>query len=378
MEIAQLTLRHTPTSNELAPLAGISPHWILVFGSVEQLTRPGLLETLRAAFPGAILSGCSTAGEISAEGVFDQHLMLTAIHFTHPAMRQATTDLASMDDCKAAGARLAKQLAGEGLHNIVVFAQGTAINGSALIDGFYSVLPDSVKLSGGLAGDGGQFKQTFTLSDHGVSSSQIVAVGFYHSAIRLHHGSFGGWQPFGPVRKVTRASGNILYELDDEPALSVYKTYLGQYAKDLPASGLLFPFEMLGQDHHVTGLIRSILAIDEAQGSLTLAGDVIEHGYMRLMHSSTDALVDGAEKAAEQAAAGLETPTLALLISCVGRKLVMGARVDEEVEAVAQQLGRNAALTGFYSYGEISPLFDSCDCKLHNQTMTVTHISEQG
>ena len=233
-------------------------------------------------------------------------------------------------------------------------------------------------LSGGLAGDGGAFSRTWTLSRHGLSERQIVAIGFSGEHIRLHQGSFHGWKPFGPVRKVTGCAGNLLYELDGHPALDVYKRYLGDYAKDLPASGLLFPFEMLGEDRSSLGLIRTILGVDEASGSLVLAGSIVERGYLRLMHASTDSLVDGAVVAAETAfRPGTDSgESLVLLVSCVGRKLVMGARVDEEVEAVAAVFGPQACIAGFYSNGEISPMRDLLTCHLHNQTMTVTHISE--
>jgi hypothetical protein len=177
---------------------------------------------------------------------------------------------------------------------------------------------------------------------------------------------------------VTRCENNVLYELDGESALQVYKKYLGEHAKGLPASGLLFPFAMLGSDHSEVGLIRTILGVDEAAGSLTLAGEIDPNGYLKLMHANTDALVDGAEAAAQAAVKMQNHPGsgLALLVSCVGRKLVMGGRVDEEVEAVADVFGTGATLAGFYSYGEISPFTKAVECKLHNQTMTITYMSE--
>jgi hypothetical protein len=201
----------------------------------------------------------------------------------------------------------------------------------------------------------------------------------YGESLSLGHGSFGGWSPFGPARKVTRCENNVLFELDGEPALGVYKRYLGEHAKDLPASGLLFPFAMLGSDHSEVGLIRTILAVNEVDGSLTLAGDIDPDGYLRLMHASTDALVEGAEAAAQAAKTMFEGDGhgLALLVSCVGRKLVMGGRVDEEVEAVGDVFGQGAVLAGFYSNGEISPFTGEVACKLHNQTMTITYLSEK-
>jgi hypothetical protein len=381
MKIRQTNLRTAPNASNLAELASINPQLVFVFGSVAPFTASGFHDGLKAAFPNAALVGCTTAGEIADDGVTDGEVVVSAVHFDHPDFKVATTTLGDMDDSAAAGSRLAKQLieqAGPGLHNVVVLGQGVNINGSALIEGFESVLPKTVSLSGGLAGDGAAFKETFTISDVAVNNRQVVAVGFFGKHTQVRHGTFHGWQPFGPARKVTRSAGNVLFELDGEPALEVYKRYLGEYAKDLPGSGLLFPFEMLGEDLNAVGLIRTILAVDEAAGSLVLAGDIVQNGHLKLMHASTDSLVDGAQTAAERTFEGVDgnTESLSLLVSCVGRKLVMGSRVDEEVEAVAEVFGKHAHVTGFYSNGEISPLLKGLECRLHNQTMTITHLSE--
>jgi hypothetical protein len=365
-----------------APLAEVEPQLVLVFACVEAMRRPGFADAISRALPQARRVGCSTAGEISAEGVGDHGAVITALRFDGAAddFRTAAAELGSMADSMAAGQRLAAQLAGPGLHSVLVLAQGVQINGSALIKGMTETLGPGVTLSGGLAGDGGAFERSFVLFDDRVCSRLVAGIGFYGETLRLAHGSFGGWQPFGPARKVTRAQGNVLYELDGEPALDIYRRYLGEYAKDLPSSGLLFPFSMLGADHHEVGLIRTILGIDEHSSSLVLAGDVIENGCLRLMHASTNALIAGAEAAARAALAmqGSRQPGLALLVSCVGRKLVMGGRVDEEVEAVASVFGTDATIAGFYSNGEISPYVASQECRLHNQTMTITCLYEQG
>lgn len=379
MQVRQVVLNQVEfEAAALQELAALQPQWVVVFASISHFEHPAFAETLRAAFPQAQLTGCSTAGEISGDGVGDRQAVVTAVKFDHAGVQVATTELADMPDSHAAGARLAGQLAAPGLHNIVVFGQGVNINGSALIEGIAEVAGPQVVISGGLAGDAGKFSRSYTLSNAGVSASALVAIGFSDPALKLSHGSFGGWQPFGPARKVTRCAGNVLYELDGEKALDIYKHYLGDYAKDLPASGLLFPFAMLGEDHQALGLIRTILGINEADGSLILAGDIVESGYMKLMHASTDALVDGAQAAAEAAGKAFDQQgdTLALLVSCIGRKLVMGARVDEEVEAVGDVFGSRCTLAGFYSNGEISPFLTTTECKLHNQTMTITTLAE--
>lgn len=365
-------------SGKLGELQSITPDLLLVFGSVDHFAGSALPASLQDAFPKAALLGCSTAGEISQEGVDDGTCTVTALRFDHTALTRGSTPLRGMDDSFGAGERIGRQVAAVDLKAVLVFGPGVKINGSALVNGITSIIGNVIPITGGLAGDGGAFKRTFTLGAEGVTDDRVVAIGFCGDYLRFGHGSFGGWEPFGPARKITRCDGNVLYELDGEPALEIYQRYLGDYAKGLPASGLLFPFAMLGEDHNAIGLIRTILGVDEITGSLTLAGEINLNGYLKLMHATTDKLVNGAESAAEAAAAMLQAPGegLAILVSCVGRKLVMGNRVDEEIEAVGEVFGSRAVLTGFYSYGEISPFTPGSSCKLHNQTMTITYLGE--
>lgn len=377
MQVKQVILNDKNKAlQDLQALATLQPDLLLVFGAIALL--PPVAATLAELFPNAVRMGCSTAGEISSQGVSDDSCVVTAVRFERTRLQTASTTLFDMADSHDAGQRLAQQLPKAGLRAVLLLGQGVAINGSALITGMTSVLGHTIPLTGGLAGDAAAFRETWVLDNTGVHNNHLVCVGLYGEALSFSHGSFGGWQPFGPARKVTRCANNVLFELDGEPALAVYKRYLGEHAKDLPASGLLFPFAMLGSDHTDVGVIRTILAVNEADGSLTLAGDIDPTGYLRLMHASTDALVDGAEAAAKAAHISLSGPgqSLALLVSCVGRKLVMGGRVDEEVEAVGAVFGQRSVLAGFYSNGEISPLTAHTDCKLHNQTMTVTLIAE--
>ena len=370
------------TAADLSALAASEPQCVLVFGAPEALVQSA--QALAEAFGGAQRLGCSTAGEISSQGVSDGALVVTALRFDRVQVRQASTELGGMADSRAAGQRLAQQLPADGLRAVLVLGQGVQINGSAVLAGLVETLAPGVQVGGGLAGDGVAFGQTWVLDNLGVSDKRIACVGLYGEALLVSRGSFGGWSPFGPARKVTRCDNNLLLELDGEPALDVYKRYLGQHAKVLPSSGLLFPFAMLGEDHNEVGLIRTILGVDEQRSSLTLAGEIDPNGYLRLMHASADALVDGAATAAKsakaaQAAAQAPAPDaagLALLVSCVGRKLVMGGRVNEELEAVAQVLGPRVTLAGLYAYAEMGPHGADASCELHNQTMTITYLSE--
>lgn len=377
MDVRQIQISALQAQH-LDGLRALQPDLVLIFAALGHLQSPDAFDVLRQAFPAALLAGCSTAGEITAQGMSDNTAVVTAVKFDRTRVKAATGRVTAMDQSDAIGAKLGAELAAPDLRAVLVFGKGVGINGSALISGLIDKVGVSVPVSGGLAGDGGAFTGTLTVTPDGMDADGVVAIGLYGDDVRVSHGSFGGWQPFGPPRKVTKSEGNILYRLDDQPALDLYKEYLGEYAKDLPASGLLFPFEMLDADHRSIGLIRTILGVDEQAGSLILAGDIDGEGYLRLMHANNEGLIDGAETAARLARDGLGGANggLGILVSCVGRKLVMGDAVDEEVEVVSHVLGRQLPLTGFYSYGEIAPFSSTTECKLHNQTMTVTFIAE--
>ena len=204
----------------------------------------------------------------------------------------------------------------------------------------------------------------------------MTAVGFYGSRLRVGHGARGGWTIFGPERLVTRSEGSTLFELDGEPALTLYKDYLGDLAAGLPAAALRFPLALRESPESDKHLVRTILAVDEEEQSLTFAGDLPQGWMAQLMRANFDELVAGAEDAADVAGVEATQNGLVIAVSCVGRRLVLGEAAEEEVEATLERLPTGSTQVGFYSYGELSP-FASGACDLHNQTMTLLVIGEE-
>jgi hypothetical protein len=332
---------------------------------------------LAERFPQAQILGCSTAGEIQNTQVTDDSVVATALQFQGTTIKTVEIGIADARESFEAGRRLAGMLPGEGLVHAFLISDGQHVNGSELARGVQETLPGGVAVTGGLAGDGSRFEQTLVFAGRNPRQDRIALMGLYGGGLRVGFGSLGGWDSFGPQRVVTRASGNVLYELDGQPALALYKKYLGEHASGLPATGLLFPLSVQSkdQDHEVT---RTILAVNEADQSLTFAGDIPVGAHARLMKANFDRLVDGAQGAARSSsvALGSHPAELAILISCVGRKLVLRQRTEQELEAVREVLGGDVAMTGFYSYGEICPVARDANCELHNQTMTITTLTE--
>jgi len=350
---------------------------VLVFGARTLLAEDHMRHAIRAFYPKARIVGCSTSGEIVGAEVADDSVVTLAMQFSRALVRVEHRALSNAEDSMSIGRQLAIALAEPELAHVLVFSDGIHVNGTALVNGLRSGLPAEVMVTGGLAGDGSNFEQTLILLDDECLDREVVAVGLYGESLKIGHGSLGGWDPFGPERVITRSRGNILYELDGAPALALYKSYLGLHANELPNSGLLFPLS-IRESESARPLVRTILGIDEEAGSLTFAGDMPEGFRAQLMKANVDRLVDGAHGAALAAAdESHSSPALALLISCVGRKLVLKQRVEEELEAVRDVLGDDVAMIGFYSYGEIAPASDSRCSELHNQTMTITTIDER-
>ncbi|MEK6975754.1 MAG: FIST N-terminal domain-containing protein [Candidatus Thermoplasmatota archaeon] len=347
---------------------------VLVFGAKAALANPACMTDLHHSYPSAHIIGGSTAGEIAGTHVLDGTIVSTAVHFDRAHLQVASIDLAPDEDSAVAGERLARELPQDGLVHVFIVSDGQKVNGSELVRGMAASLPGGVAVTGGLAGDGADFRSTLTVSDEGPREGRLTALGLYGKGLQVGYGSLGGWDAFGPHRVVTRSNGNVLYELDGQPALALYKRYLGDQAAGLPATGLLFPLAVqLPSGVEVT---RTILGVNEDDQSLTFAGDVPQGCMARLMKANFDRLVDGAHGAAQGAQLGDGKAELAILISCIGRKLVLKSRIEEELEAVQDVLGKQAALAGFYSYGEICPSAPNADCELHNQTMTITTLRE--
>lgn len=347
----------------------------LVFGDIHQ--HPQALSQLHALLTHSHIIGSSTAGEIAQEKVHEHGLIVTLIKFERTRLAVHSKCVETRDDSYTIGQSLAKDLLQNDLALVFLLSDGLVINGSELTNGVLGVIGDAIPVSGGLAGDNGNFDITYTLANTKVETQKIVAVGLYGDALEVNCGSRGGWLAFGPNRKITRSEGNVLYELDNQSALEIYKNYLGDLADDLPVSGLRYPLE-LSQEGKKTKVVRTLLAIDEQQGSITFAGDVPCGASVKLMRANVESLINGAELAAQACTkTAKKSPSVAILISCVGRKLVLKQLVEEEVEAVSEHLGNKTILCGFYSYGEIAP-YDSNSCsELHNQTMSITALSEK-
>jgi hypothetical protein len=348
---------------------------VMVFGSIKLVSEALYFNTLKEKYPIANIVTISDCGQIIKDEVFDDSIISTALQFEQSTSKVLSFNIRHFEDSKALGKQIAQDFDKENLRLILVLADGILVNGSDLVEGLRTNLPSKIIVTGGLAGDGAAFIETKVGLNEIPKSGEVAAIAFYGDKLKIGFGSFGGFDAFGPERKVTKSIKNVVYEIDEGNALDLYKNYFGKYASELPSSALPFPLGIITENEP---LVRTILGIDETQKSITFAGNINEGDTVRMMKANFSKLFDAATTSATQSLTPFnnQNPEFALLISCVGRKMVLNERVDEEIETTRHILGSKTIISGFYSYGEISPLSNKVSCELFNQTMTITTLGE--
>ncbi len=350
---------------------------VLVFANRFLLEDEKVIQDIRDKFPYEHIVFGSTSGEIICCNVNDNSISVTAIEFEKSTFEVKRGNVLDYDKkSKPLGEALYNEMPKENLKHLFVLSEGSFVNGSSLIVGLEENINNLVSITGGMCGDDTRFEKTVASYKENPKPGEVILIGFYGDTLDISFASFGGWIPFGPERKITSSKGNILFEIDDQPALDLYKKYLGEKANELPQASLLYPLNVTPEGK-TEPVVRTILGINNENNSMVLAGDVPVNSRVQLMMASIDGIAEGAQHAAEIAMENRKLkPQIALIVSCIGRKLVMNQRVEEEIEQVREIIGENVPIAGFYSYGEMAPFNGNSSCELHNQTMTLTLISE--
>ncbi|WP_111309980.1 FIST signal transduction protein [Confluentibacter sediminis] len=377
MKTVQLTKKKGGNWHYIGDNITLEKPLVLVFGNRYLLEDTSIFEEVKDLFPDGHLVFGSSCADITSKSVYEDSITITAIEFEKSSFLIKTRNVLNAD-CNSfkTGNDLIKQFPSEGLKYVFVVSEGSFINGSQLTKGMNNATTDNLLITGALCGDSERFEKTLASYNENPKQGEIVAIGFYGDSLEITFSIYGGWTPFGPERIVTKSEGNVLHELDNLPALDIYKKYLGDKSKELPGAALLYPLNVKNINEEQS-IVRSILNIDEAHNTMILAGDIPENSKVQLMMTNVDNIANASERAAKQALELRENkPQLAMLVSCIGRKLVLDQRVEEEIEEVIEVIGKDTTVSGFYSYGEIAPFHGEISCQLHNQTMTVTLISE--
>mgnify|MGYP003334885106 FL=1 len=348
---------------------------LLVFAQKSLLADPAIFKKLRENFTAAQIVSASTAGEIIGEESIEDAVLAIAIKMEKTPFKIVNDNIAAHKNSYDLGLSLAKSLKKDELSYVMILSDGHIVNGSDLLDGIKSHLGEQLPMSGGMAGDGNLFSSTLVGFEGGIKNGNVVLIGFYGEALEVCIDVQRGFNYFGPERIVTKSDKNILYDIDAAKALDLYKKYLGEYVDELPGSALLFPVAILNDNDEP--LVRTILSINEEDGSMVFAGNMPEGVTIRFMRSNLDQLINRAEEASKRVTDCVDDPDLLLVMNCVGRKIILGERRSEEIKALSKSLKGDTIIAGFYTYGEFSSWEKpEKTCDLHNQTVVVTAIKE--
>lgn len=346
---------------------------VFVFGDYESIKNKEHSSLLKKKYPNASIVGSSTAGNILDDELSEYEAVGIAISFDSSRVSVKSGVVSNLSIEKDAK-NLMNKLDKDGLKHVFVLAQGLKIDGSKLVSGLNT--STEVTVTGAMAADSFKFEDTCVFYDDASYDGMAIIIGFYGESLHVEVGCKAGWQEFGYTRIVTKSDSNIVYEIDNKPVLELYEKYLGEYIKDLPASGLLFPLSIKTDPSEKNEVIRVMMSINEDK-SVSFAGDVPQGSEVRLMKTNIDNLVEGAQLVADSIKKHNDKRSLTLAISCSGRYGVLKQLVNEEIEVLQKTLTDKSQIIGFYSYGEIAPFSnDLYNCKLHNETMTLTTIFE--
>ena len=333
-------------------------------------------ELIKSRFLNSTVIGCSSAGSILLDCIYENETVVSVLKLEKSTFNKKTYSCSEVDNSVEIGEQIGRDLMGPNIKGIILLTEGLIVNGSKLTTGINNIIKEKIYIGGGMAGDGMAFESTSVLDGDESSCKKIIAVALYGEDLEFISDHDGGWQNFGPTRTVTKSQNNILFEIDGKPALTLYKEFLGEaLSGKLPASALYYPLSITGEDGETA--VRSILSVNETELSLTFAGDLPEGSSVRLMHSTLARLKEAAKNSSQKVYEKLDKSlnTFILVLSCVGRKVVLGEYTEDELKEVKDKFP-NSSITGFYSYVEFS-IGKEVPCQLHNQTLTLIGIQEK-
>lgn len=340
------------------PLAGI------LFAAIH-FEHQLILDEINTVFPGIELIGGTTDGEVSSVFGFQQDsltLMLFCsddIELYAAAGRnisQAPVDIAAQT-VAAAKAKLSTEL-----KLCITMPESLTTSASSILAGLKSAL-GSVPIVGGTTGDQMETQRTYQFYKTEVLTDSVTLL-LLGGNLAFSYGVCSGWNPIGKQSIITKVEKNIIYEIDEKPALELYKYYFEEFAADLAYPLAVFP---PGEEAF---FLRAVLTYDADLGSIVVAADVPVGSIVQVTEASQDDIVSASQKSFNQAWTNYpgQSPSAALFFSCAWRRFVLGTKTNQEYAAIAASYPYPIPSCGFYTYGEISPLSEHGETYFHNTT----------
>lgn len=322
-----------------------------------------------------IIVGSTTVGEIYANDTLGVHIeeksitcMLTNLdQLAFKIKLEETKNNLFLECGKKIGKWVSKSFSNSGLLTIT---SGLNFNNESYINGLQ---PNIECFFGAVAGDDRHFKGTYVFSNNKIVENGVLALAIDRDKIDIVTARGFGWSGIGTQRIVTKSNENLVYSIDDKPALDFYKDYLNIKIEDMPNMGADYPIEVLLKNGQI--VYRAAIKINE-DGSLLFAGHVPEGSKVRISAPIGQLVVDEVKMSIEESMIDKKdyTADLVLVFPCAAHKALLGSFSIDEIEAVYKTTN-NSPLIGFYAYGEIASSGESN--AFHNETFVTVQLREK-
>ena len=320
--------------------------------------------TLYSQLPHAHIIGTSTDGEISGNEVSEQEIIISVSIFEKTTISSASLEYDN--NPFKMGRELALELDAPDTKVMILFTTGLAINGEEFLKGAGSVSNQRYLLSGGMAGDEGEFKQTYVTHQGKVLSKGSVGVVLKSKELSVQSHYQFGWEAVGLPMVVTKSEENRVYELDGIPIIDIYEKYFGKEISSLlPKVGVEIPLIINRKGNKIAR--ACINTFDD--GSLLFAGNVIKGEEVRFGIGSADIILRDSKTICDNFGPNC-TPETIFVYSCMARRRLLGSQNTIELNNMAKR----CTVSGYFGYAEFYS--DMNDNYLFNETMTIIAMSE--
>lgn len=355
-------------------LAGTMPTAGIVLAAID-FDHNLILSKLLAAFPDLALIGGTTDGEISSVLGFEQD-SLTLIVFCSDqiSIRAGIGTQVSVDVVAATHAAVAQASAGNSdpVQFCLTLPESLTTSAVQIVESLKQSLGSQVPIFGGLTADQWRFQQTYQFFQDKVYSD-AVPVFLFSGPVLFAHGIANGWQPIGKQGRITQVVQNVVYKIDEQPALDFYKYYLGP----LPPSSE-YPLAVFESSGELMYMRAPSGIYDPTLGSVNFFGDLPEGAIVQITEASRDSILSASQTSMQQALQHYpgESPSAALFFSCASRRQVLGSRTGEEYQLIKGNVKQSLPGCGFYTNGEIAPQQQKGATYFHNETFVTLLLGE--
>lgn len=356
-------------------LGGVFPQAGILFTGID-FDHALILQEIQKAFPNIQLIGGTTNGEISSVLEFQQDSITLMLFASHHIQIQAGVGYnVSQNPLQSSQNAIAQAKAKSASQPklCITFPESLTSSGAVILEGLQQSLGKIVPIIGGMTADDYTFDQTYQFFQDQVLTDAVPVL-LFSGDLLVSYGVASGWTPITPKSRITKVQGNVVYEIENQPALEFYRHYLGgeRFLTHYAIHALAV------YEDQENFYMRAPNGYDLEAGSLTFFGDIPDQAIVQITDASRENILAASQVAIQKALShypGTE-PTTALLVSCAARRRILGTLTPQEYQLTKTHLPQNLSCCGFYAYGEIAPLDQHNSAKFHNKTFVTLLMGE--